>query len=224
MSKIAVFFDCENISATYVDDIFSELVNEGEIIIKQAYKDWTSLTNKSKNWNTELLQKYAITPVQVMPNTKQLKNTSDIQIVIDVLDTIFNLKVDVVALVSSDSDFTALANKVKTKAISVYGFGEEKTSHSFRNACSVFVELPINKTNKIKKELLKIIKDAVNQTKQDNDFALVAQIGQYLKNKNASYIAKNFGKNSWGDIIKSYPDDFIIEYANDKSTLLVKIK
>lgn len=222
MSKIAVFFDCENISASYVDDIFSELVNEGEVIIKQAYKDWTSRTSKS--WNAELLQKYAITPVQIMPNTKRQKNTSDIQIVIDVLETIFNLKVDVVALVSSDSDFTALANKVKTKSISVYGFGEEKTPYAFRNACSVFVELPINKTNKIKDELLEIVKDAINQTKQDNGFALVAQIGQYLKNKNASYIAKNFGQNSWGDILKAYPDDFIIEYANDKSTLLAKIR
>ncbi len=219
--KIAVFFDCDNISASRVDEIFSELANKGEVILKQAYKDWTN--TQGKKWDWDLLKKYAITPVQITPNTGQ-KNTSDIQIVIDVMETIYMLRVDVIALVSSDSDFTALANKVKTKAIEVYGFGEEKTNDSFRNACSEFMELSKNPAKNIR-EILPVIKQALSECKQDSDYAFVSQFGNYMKNKNSSYIAKNFGEKTWGDFFKKYPDIFDVALEGERnSKMLVKIK
>ncbi len=222
--KIAVFFDCENISAKHIDDIFDELANYGDVIIKQAYRDWSS--NHHKTWK-ELLNKYAIKPIQTNTNI-QGKNASDIQIVIDVMNTLGEAKVNSIALVSSDSDFTTLAIEIKAKAFEVLGFGEEKTPDSLRNAYSTFVQLPLKTENSKtldNKELISILKDGVTKRKDENGWALVSQIGSYLNNKNASYHAKNFGENTWGDIYKKYPDIFECDYKDSKkSTMIVRLK
>ncbi|MGM0624234.1 MAG: NYN domain-containing protein [Campylobacterota bacterium] len=220
--KIAVFFDCENISAKYIDDIFDELANYGDVIIKQAYRDWSSKHHRA--WY-ELLNKYAIKPIQTNANI-QGKNASDIQIVIDVMNALSEAKVDSIALVSSDSDFTTLAIEIKAKAFEVLGFGEEKTPDSLRNAYSTFIQLPIetqDDTSKDDSALISILKDGIAKTKDENGYALVSQIGNYLKNKNASYHAKNFGANTWGEIFKKHSDIFGIKYKDGKHTMIVKV-
>lgn len=218
--KIAIFFDCENVSAKYVDDIFNELAKYGEVTIRQAYKDWSKSTNKS--WNDKLAQ-FAIKPIQTNINTSS-KNVSDFQIVIDVMNTMHYSKVDTIVLVSSDSDFTSLVIEIKSKGFEVIGFGEEKTPSSLTNAYSTFYQLSIRKKSITKDELIKNLKEAIIHTKGDDDYALISQVGVYLKNKSASLNAKNFGANTWGDIFKQYDKDFEITYKDErKSKIAVKI-
>lgn len=221
--KIAVFFDCENISSKYVSDIFDELANYGEVTIRQAYMDWGS--SQSKGWINQK-SKFAIKQIQTTAHCSS-KNVSDFQIVIDVMNTIHTSKVDIVVLVSSDSDFTSLAIEIKSKGFEVYGFGEKKTPESLRNAYSVFIDLPTNNKSSINNEddLLSLLKDAVEKTKSDNGYALISRVGSYLGRKNASYHAKNFGANTWGDIFKKHTDYFEIDHLDSKkSTLIVRLK
>lgn len=218
--KIALFIDCENISPKYIDDIFNELANYGEVIIRQAYRNYVK---NNKNWES-ILMKYAIKPIQTIFNINS-KNISDFQIVIDVMNTIYNSKIDIIVLASSDSDFTSLAIEIKSKGVAVIGFGEHKTPEALKNAYSIFIELPVGGSIKEDDTLKEILKDAIENTCNDSGFSLVSQIGSYLKNKNSSYHAKNFGKNTWGEIFKMYPKDFEIDYKDTKkSTLIVKIK
>lgn len=222
--KIAVFFDCENISASYVDSIFDELAKYGDVIIKQSFKDWGN--SNSKSWNRELHEEFAIEAIQVF-SAKGAKNSCDMRIQRAINETINHKKVDIIVLVSSDSDFRDLIINVKANGFETIGFGESKTPLSLKNAYSTFIELPIKKEYEKRKnnEVIKLLKEAIEKTKKDDDYSLVSQMGSYLKNKNSSYNPKNLGASTWGEIIKKYPDYFEWTHSDKgKSTLIVKAK
>lgn len=222
--KIAIFFDCENVSADYVPSIFNELANYGEVIIKQSFKDWSSLNNKA--WNQDLHQQFAIEPIQVF-TSKNAKNSSDLRIQRAVIETMNQKNINIIVLVSSDSDFSDLAINIRSNNFESIGFGESKTPDALRNAYSIFIELPIKKEIKKDKdkEIINLLINAIKNTKEDKDYCLVSQIGTYLKNKNSSNNPKNFGANTWGDLIKKYPNDFKLSHLDKvKSTLIAKIK
>ena len=221
--KTALFIDCENISHNFIEDIFNELPKYGKPIIKQAYADWSK--PNARSWH-KLLPNYGIKAVQAESSIPS-KNASDMEIVMHIMDTINEGKVEVIILVSSDSDFTGIAHNVVRKGFEMIGFGESKTNISFRNACSTFVELPVKK--KIDKcqdqGIIKILTNAIMAIKGNEDFALLAQIGTYLKNQSADYIPSNYGGSSWKDIIKQYPQNFeLLFHSTKKSTLCVSIK
>ncbi len=222
--KIAVFFDCENISSSYISDIFDELSKYGEIIIRQSFKDWEVSNNKS--WDRKLHEEFAIEPIQVF--SKKDKNSSDLRIQRAVLETINQKEniVDIISLVSSDSDFGDLIISVKAKGFESIGFGESKTPASLKNAYSTFIELPIKKEYEQKNNdnIIKLLKEAIEETKKEEGYALVAEVGSYLKRKNSSYIAKNYGAKSWGEILKQHSNIFEISHLGKKgSTLIVNL-
>ncbi len=222
--KIAVFFDCENISANHVPSIFDELANYGEVIIKQSFKDWSSSNNKS--WNQELHEEFAIEPIQVF-KSKSAKNSSDLRIQRAVMEIMNKKNIDIIVLVSSDSDFRDLAMSIRADNFEAIGFGESKTPKSLKHAYSIFIELPIKKELEKNKdpEIVELLKDAIINTKDEKDYCLVSQIGIYLKNKNSSNNPKNFGANTWGDIFKKYPNSFKLDHLDkNKSTLIVTLK
>lgn len=218
--KIAVFFDCENISANHVPSIFDELANYGEVIIKQSFKDWSS--SNDKYWNQELHEEFAIEPIQIF-KSKNGKNSSDLRIQRAVMEIMNKKNIDIIVLVSSDSDFRDLAMSIRSDNFEAIGFGESKTPKSLRNAYSIFIELPIKKELKKNKDsiIVELLKEAVINTKDEKDYCLVSQIGTYLKNKNSSNNPKNFGANTWGDIIKKYPDIFKWDHLDEKKSKLI---
>jgi len=222
--KIAVFFDCENISATYASSIFEELAKYGEVIIRQAFRDWGSSNNKS--WSQNLIEEFAIEPIQVF-YSKSGKNSSDLRVQRAVIETINKNVVDTIALVSSDSDFRDLAMYIRANGFDSFGFGEKKTPLSLRNAYSIFIQLPLKKSYEKDKNsvIIKLLKEAIKNTKGESEYCLVSQIGSYLKNKNSSYNPKNLGANTWGEIIKKFPSYFELTHSDArKSTLIVKTK
>lgn len=134
--KLAIYFDSDNVSADYVDFVFGKLKST-DIIVKRAFRDWS----KPSNWNKDLLEKYAIKPEQIFSCAKA-KNATDIAITIAVLDEINKGIVSGIVIVSSDSDFSALIDRIRANGLEAIGFGENKTLLKLRNAYNEFIELP----------------------------------------------------------------------------------
>jgi uncharacterized LabA/DUF88 family protein len=133
--KIVVLIDADNAQVGKLKAIMAEIATQGHIMVKKAYGDWSNLL--LKNWKNEL-NFLAIQPIQQFSYTTG-KNSTDILMVIDAMDLLYTEKYDTFVLVSSDSDFTSLASRLRTSQIYVYGIGEKKTPIAFRNACDDFI-------------------------------------------------------------------------------------
>lgn len=218
--KIAVFFDCENVSSKYIEGILNSLSTNGDVMIARAYCDWSNTNYKV--WS-DSLHKHGLEAIHVQPNTTH-KNAADIKIVIDVMKTICTSKVDTIAIVSSDSDFTALAIEVKANNFDVIGFGEKKAPASLRNIYSVFNELSTRSTGDQNKEkALTEIKKIIHAYQDKDDYVNVAKIGICLNKRTNIGTPKNYDAKSWGSFIKKYPNEFITKSVGKKgSTLMVK--
>lgn len=135
LKKIAVLIDAENAQYSKIRAILEEISAHGHIIVKRAYGDWSK--DVLKNWK-DVLNTLAIQPEQQFSYTTG-KNSSDAKMIIDAMDLLYTNKFDAFVLVTSDSDFTSLANRLKQSEIFVFGVGENKTPISFRNACDDFI-------------------------------------------------------------------------------------
>jgi uncharacterized LabA/DUF88 family protein len=133
--RLAVLIDADNASAKIVDGLFEEIAKLGEAVVRWIYGDVSS--TRFKEW-AKVLVKHAIVPKQQFANTTG-KNASDITLVIEAMDLLHSGLYDGFCLVSSDSDFTRLASRLREQGVVVYGFGEQRTPESFRQACSRFI-------------------------------------------------------------------------------------
>jgi len=133
--RLAVLIDADNAQAAVIDGLLAEIARFGEATVKRIYGDFTSPTSAS--WK-KVLQKYAIKPVQQFAYTTG-KNATDSTLIIDAMDLLYTRKFDGFCLVTSDSDFTGLAMRLREEGLTVMGFGEKKTPDAFRNACHKFI-------------------------------------------------------------------------------------
>ena len=140
--KIAILIDAENTQLSSLEAILTEISKNGYVIVKRAYGDWSS--QHLKNWK-QTMNELAIQPIQQFSYT-QGKNSSDAAMIIDAMDLLYSEKFNAFALISSDSDFTKLATRLKESQIFVYGVGERKTPVGFRNACDDFIYIDVLKT------------------------------------------------------------------------------
>jgi uncharacterized LabA/DUF88 family protein len=134
-ARLAVLIDADNASPRIAPGLFEEIAKIGEASVRRIYGDFAS--PRSKSWS-EILAKHAINPQHSPPYTTD-KNASDIALVIDAMDLLHTGRFDGFCLVSSDSDFTALAARIREQGVDVYGFGEQTTPESFRQACRRFI-------------------------------------------------------------------------------------
>lgn len=134
-ARLAVLIDADNAQASVIEGILAEVARFGEATVKRIYGDFTS--QSSSSWK-RVLQKYAIKPVQQFAYTTG-KNATDSTLIIDAMDLLYTRKFDGFCLVTSDSDFTGLATRVREEGLMVLGFGEQKTPDAFRNACHKFI-------------------------------------------------------------------------------------
>lgn len=133
--KLAVLIDADNAQATIIKGLLAEIATFGEATVKRIYGDFTSPA--SAQWK-KVLRTHAIKPIQQFANTTG-KNATDSTLIIDAMDLLYTRRFDGFCLVSSDSDFTGLAIRIKEEGLTVLGFGEEKTPEAFRNACHKFI-------------------------------------------------------------------------------------
>jgi len=140
-ARVAVLIDCDNVSHTWARAVLGEAAKHGTLGIKRGYGDWAS--ERLKNWRPELAT-YAVQPVQQFAYTTG-KNSTDFALVIDAMDLLYSGNVDVFCIVSSDSDFTRIAMRLRESGKSVYGIGARKTPAAFQNACDRFTYLEVLK-------------------------------------------------------------------------------
>jgi uncharacterized LabA/DUF88 family protein len=205
--KLAVLIDADNAQASICEELLAEVSKFGVASVKRAYGDWT--TTNLKNWKPHL-HKYAIQPIQQFSYT-QGKNSTDSSLIIDAMDLLHEGRLDGFCLISSDSDFTRLANRIRESGLVVYGFGEKKTPEPFVAACDKFVYTEVlrkseNQNTKDESgnlELKRIIIDAVNAVSKDDSWSPLSAVGGYITKKTPSFDPRNYGYEKLGKLVRS---------------------
>ena len=206
--RLAVLIDSENISTKYMKCIFDEISNYGITTYKRAYGDWTS--SRLGGWK-EIFLKYAITPIQQYSYT-QGKNSTDSAMIIDAMDILYSGKVDGFCILSSDSDFTRLAGRLREAGMLVIGMGEKKTVEAFRTACSVFKYLEVLMADGEEDEDDDVlsrqdIEESVKKIITDNNAmereTTVGEIGSKLSNRHADFDVRNYGYSKLSKFLES---------------------
>ncbi|MCJ7845977.1 MAG: NYN domain-containing protein [Blautia sp.] len=212
--KYALLIDADNVSAKYIKPILDELSKYGNVTYKRIYGDWTSTYNSS--WKEVLLEN-SITPIQQFSYTHG-KNATDSAMIIDAMDMLYTSELEGFCLVSSDSDFTKLASRLRESGKNVIGMGEDKTPSSFRKACDIFTVLELLlEDNAIEKEEKPTIHAMEKGAKQINaDVVSKTQIEEAVvkiitENQNNDKIT---GLGEVGSrLVKLYPDFDVRRYG-----------
>jgi uncharacterized protein (TIGR00288 family) len=209
--RLAVLIDADNTSPKYVRALLDELASYGTASVKRAYGDWT--TPQLGGWKRELNQ-YAIVPVQQFAYTTG-KNSTDSMLIIDAMDLLYSGNVDAFALVSSDSDFTRLATRLRESGKRVYGLGLRKTPASLVAACDRFIYLevlpdePPSLSGDAELEepqlpnLQSLLTRAVNATSQDDGAVPLGTLGSYLRSSHAAFDPRLYGFAKLSDLVRA---------------------
>ena len=209
-ARLAVLIDADNASAKIADGLFDEIAKIGEASVRRIYGDFSS--PRSKAW-ADILSKHAIIPQQQFAYTTG-KNASDITLVIDAMDLLHSGRFDGFCLVSSDSDFTRLAARIREHGVDVFGFGEQKTPESFRQACRRFIYtenlLPETTTTdaKAKKPLepmahaSRILKRIMAENESDDGWVSLGQLGNLLANLAPDFDPRTYGFKKLSDLVR----------------------
>ena len=238
--KFAVLIDADNSSIGAIPSVLEEVAKYGIASVKRVYGDWSSET--LKNWR-EVLLPHAITPVQQFAYTKG-KDATDMILIIDAMDLLYAGALDGFCIVSSDSDFTPLASRIRENGLSVYGFGKKKTPEAFKKACDKFIyvenlivdsdlknieeEYLSEPTDKKLTETLKTVEQkALTQSKEysppetvdratlnliykavkdnadENGWANLSMVGQYISAVKPDFDSRNYGRAKLSGLIKT---------------------
>lgn len=224
--RLAVLIDADNVPYANVRPMFQEIAKYGTPTFKRIYADWTKPT--VSGWKKVLLEN-AITPIQQYSYSTG-KNASDSAMIIDAMDILYSGKVDGFCIVSSDSDFTRLATRLREAGMMVIGIGEKKTLIPFITACDKFIYIEIlnadeteattdeshsiknsKKTikkntaplNNIDKELIKLISDSISDLEDENGWAYLGNLGNLLLKKKPDFDSRNYNYPKLLPLIKS---------------------
>ncbi|MBU4529503.1 MAG: NYN domain-containing protein [Hoeflea sp.] len=230
--RLAVLIDADNASAKIVDGLFDEIAKIGEASVRRIYGDFSS--PRSKAW-IEVLSRHAIIPQQQFAYTTG-KNASDITLVIDAMDLLHSGRFDGFCLVSSDSDFTRLAARIREHGVDVFGFGEQKTPESFRQACRRFtytenllpdapanVEAAGSKTKPLQppSAATPIIRRVLDQMETEDGWAPLGAVGTQLANLSSDFDPRNFGFRKLSDLVRK-TNAFEIDHADGRAVRIRK--
>ncbi|WP_339933805.1 NYN domain-containing protein [uncultured Brevundimonas sp.] len=218
--RLAVLIDAENASSRIAESLFAEIATLGEASARRIYGDFASA--QIQGW-TKVLARYAIQPQQNFANTKG-KNSGDIALVIDAMDLLHSGRFDGFCLVSSDADFTRLASRIREEGVDVYGFGEQKTPESFRQACTRFIytenlNAPVSETaaasggkaaaagtagKRKPTEATRMIASVISDMDEDGDgWVSFGGIGNRLRNAYPDFDQRTYGYAKLSDLIRA---------------------
>ena len=217
--KLAVLIDGDNIPSAYVKEMLEEIAKYGNPTIKRIYGDWTKphLTK----WKNILLEN-AIIPIQQYGYTTG-KNSTDSAMIIDAMDILYSEKVNGFCLISSDSDFTRLATRLREAGMMVFGIGEKKTPDPFIVACDKFIYIEILKNEskvgatvvndskptadssieKITPKVVKLITSTISDLADDDGWTFLGDVGSLLQKKQPNFDSRNYGFEKLTPLIKS---------------------
>ncbi len=214
--KLAVLIDGDNIPSRYIKEMMEEITKYGTPTIKRIYGDWTK--PHLAKWKNLLLEN-AINPIQQYSYTTG-KNATDSAMIIDAMDILYSGKVNGFCLVSSDSDFTKLATRLREAGVNVIGIGEKKTPDPFIVACDKFIYLEIlHKENgteegskgkqskqdvdKVTPKVLRLLRQSVNDVADEDGWAFLGDVGSMILKKQPNFDSRNFGFDKLTPLFKS---------------------
>ena len=211
---LAVLIDADNTSPKHAGAIFEEIAAIGEASVRRCYGDFSS--QQMAGWN-KVQAEYGLVPHHSPANTVG-KNASDISLVIDAMDLLHTGRFDGFVLVSSDSDFTRLASRVREQGLDVYGIGQKKTPEAFRKACKRFIFIenieapspraagaPTPAPAPVKGDLAEArdaILKAMDAIDQDDEWYALGPLGQYLTASNPDFDTRTYGKKKLSDLVQ----------------------
>ena len=243
--KLAVLIDADNVSEKVLEKLFSKIAKIGEVAVKRIYGDFTSSNNA--RWKN-ILHQYAIKPISQFSYTTG-KNATDGALIIDAMDLLHTHHFDGFCIVSSDSDFTGLAIRIKEEGLKVYGFGAKKTPEAFRNACNQFTVLdPFEKSDAASNHGSSsdtngsdqiqaanqpadlaadipygLIQKAIEDSCDDSGFANLGAVGNHLLRIKPDFDPRLYAKHATlSSLLRERSDLF--EIKGNRNTLSVKLK
>jgi len=239
--KLAVLIDADNVPYANVKEMFEEIAKYGTPTFKRIYADWTKPT--VSGWKNVLLEN-AITPIQQYSYSTG-KNASDSALIIDAMDILYTGKVDGFCIVSSDSDFTRLATRLREAGMKVIGIGEKKTLTPFITACDKFIYIEIlkkpdleiqsdstdkktsknnkaqasNAISKIDPKTIKLFADSIDDLEDENGWAFLGELGNLILKKKPDFDPRNYGFPKMLAFIKSMNKFEIDERDSGKNNI-----
>lgn len=210
--RLAVLIDADNAAPAIIEDLLAEIANYGIASVKRIYGDWTS--PNLKQWKEVLLQ-FSIQPVQQFAYTRG-KNATDSAMIIDAMDLLYTGKFDGFCIVSSDSDFTKLAARIRESGLVVYGFGEKKTPSPFVAACDKFIYTEVlrvktDEPSSIKRKnsaelkqdakLVALLRNAVEVSSDDDGWAQLGPVGSTIAKQAPEFDPRNYGYRKLGELV-----------------------
>ncbi len=243
--KLAVLFDADNVPYSHVQEMLNELAKYGIPTIKRIYGDWTK--PNLAGWKSVLLEN-AVTPIQQYSYTTG-KNATDSAMIIDAMDILHSDKADGFCLISSDSDFTRLATRLRESSKLVIGMGERKTPRPFIAACDKFIyieNLGIDEEEaqtedtaqeptgseerkaapakeKINYSVIRLLRKTIDDLADDNDWVSLAEVGSLLLKKRPDFDPRNYGFPKLTPLIESIPKYFEIEKRKAENSHVVHV-
>jgi uncharacterized LabA/DUF88 family protein len=220
--KLAVLIDADNAQPEIIEGLLAEIALYGIASVKRIYGNWT--TPNLQPWK-EVLLNYSIQPIQQFDYTKG-KNATDSALIIDAMDLLYTNKFDGFCIVSSDSDFTRLAQRIRESGLLVYGFGEKKTPKSFVHACDKFVYTEILRKTRLTDELhpetqketkpgksleqlkgdpgfVNLLRSAVDACSNNDGWANLADVGGNIVNQSPDFDPRNYGYKKLKDLVEA---------------------
>lgn len=235
--RLALLIDADNAQASVIEGLLAEVARFGVASVKRIYGDFTS--TRLQQWKAVLLE-HSIQPVQQFAYTSG-KNATDSALIIDAMDLMYTRRFDGFCLVTSDSDFTRLAQRLREKGLMVYGFGEEKTPDSFRRACDVFIQTevlrsvtpapakPARPARASKRSTaqaapapaaarkpgpplpLALLRKAIDEGNGDGVWAGLGAVGQYISKVQPDFDPRLYGCKKLSDLFRAHPAHFAVE-------------
>ena len=210
--KLAVLIDADNAQPSIVEGLLAEIAKYGTANVKRIYGDWTGTHLRS--WK-EVLLLLSIQPIQQFRYTVG-KNATDAAMIIDAMDLLYTNKFDGFCIVSSDSDFTKLASRIRESGLVVYGFGEKKTPEPFVSACDKFIYTEVltskeddtlsikrKSANALKQDtkLVNLLRNAVEASSDDSGWAHLAPMGSTIAKQAPEFDPRNYGYKKLGELV-----------------------
>lgn len=209
--RLAVLIDADNASARIAEGLFEEIAKIGEASVRRIYGDFSG--TRSKAW-ADILSRHAIIPHQQFAYTTG-KNASDITLVIDAMDLLHSGRFDGFCLVSSDSDFTRLASRIREQGVDVFGFGEQKTPESFRQACRRFIytenllpKAQATESRETAKPLQslahakRILSKVISEMESEDGWVTLSLVGKQLANLASDFDPRTYGFGKLSDLVR----------------------
>ena len=214
--RLAVLIDSDNTTARLTPELLEEIAKYGTPTVKRAYGDWT--TQQLAGWKDELVR-HAIQPMQQFAYTRG-KNSTDSALIIDAMDLLYAGNLEGFVIVSSDSDFTRLATRLRESGKTVYGLGARKTPEAFVAACDRFIYLdllsrdapepaqepaPDDEPAPALPNLKRILSTAISSTSKDDGWSNLGEVGSYLVKAHAAFDPRVYGHSKLSELVRSEP-------------------